>query len=131
TAGAPFTVTVTALDQFNNVATDYLGTVQFTSSDAGAGSLLPADYTFVAGDHSVHTFTNGVTLVTAGSQTLAATATRTSSISSTATITVRAAMATHLVVNAPSGADSGSELVFTVTAQDPFNNTATGYGGTL
>ena len=48
TAGNPFSVTVTAENSSGDVATGYLGTVQFTSSDSQAG--LPANYTFVAGD---------------------------------------------------------------------------------
>ena len=82
TAGAPFSVTVTAKDPYGNTAngstTGYLGTVHFTSSDGQAG--LPANYTFTAGDAGVHTFTNGVTLNTTGSQTVTATDTVTSSI---------------------------------------------------
>src|SRR5205807_687302 len=70
TAGVAFSLTVTLLDRFNNVATGYRGTVHFTSTDAGAGLVLPPDYTFTAGDAGVHTFTNGATLVTAGSQTV-------------------------------------------------------------
>src|SRR5260370_13435156 len=62
---------VRVLDQFNNTVTNYTGTVQFTSSDGQA--LLPGNYTFVAGDNGVHTFSNGVTLKTAGSQTVTAT----------------------------------------------------------
>src|SRR5205814_6863696 len=34
TAGASFNITVTALDQFNNTATAYAGTVHFTSTTA-------------------------------------------------------------------------------------------------
>src|SRR5207302_2049000 len=66
----PFSVTVTALDQFGNTVTGYLGTVQFTTTDTGAGVLLPTNYTFTATDAGVHTFTNAVALVSAGSQTL-------------------------------------------------------------
>ena len=47
-SGTPFSVTVTALDQYGNVATGYTGTVHFTSSDGQA--VLPANYTFTAGD---------------------------------------------------------------------------------
>src|SRR5260370_35767000 len=64
-------VTVTALDQFNNVATGYTGIVHFTSSDGQA--VLPANYTFVAGDNGIHTFTNLTTLKTAGNQTITGT----------------------------------------------------------
>ena len=56
-AGAASGVTVTARDSLGNVATGYTGTIHFTSSDGTA--VLPADYTFVAGDNGVHTFTNG------------------------------------------------------------------------
>jgi hypothetical protein len=75
TAGAPFTVTVTALDAYGNVATGYGGTIHFSSSDSLAG--LPVDYTFTASDAGVHTFANQITLQTAGSQTVTATDTST------------------------------------------------------
>src|SRR5439155_1204786 len=67
TAGAAFSFTVTALDQFNNTAIGYTGKVHLTSTDGQA--LLPADYTFTigaTGDNGVHTFS--ATLETSGSQ---------------------------------------------------------------
>src|SRR5262249_52879014 len=76
-AGSPFSITVTAEDAFANVAPSYRGPAPFTPSDGGAGSSVPANYTFVAGDSGVHPFTNGVPLVTAGSQTVTATDTTT------------------------------------------------------
>jgi streptogramin lyase len=76
TAGNSLQVTVSALNPSNAVVTGYRGTVQLTSSDFQA--ILPADYTFTAADNGVHTFT--VTLKTAGSQTLTATDTATSTI---------------------------------------------------
>jgi hypothetical protein len=60
-------VTVTALDQFSNVATGYSGTVHFTSTDGAA--LLPADSTLVNG---TKLFTGGVTFKTVGSQKVTA-----------------------------------------------------------
>ncbi|HLY26406.1 MAG TPA: putative Ig domain-containing protein, partial [Aggregatilineales bacterium] len=127
TAGVAFPFTVTALDQFNNTATNYAGTVHFTKSDAGAGSAVPANSTLSSG---VGTFT--ATLVTAGIQTLTATDTVTSSITGTSNnITVSAAAATHFVVSAPASATAGVAFNFTVTALDQFNNTATGYVGTV
>ena len=56
TAGVPFTITVSALDQYNNVAISYTGTIHFTSSSTKV--TLPGNYTFVAADLGVHTFTN-------------------------------------------------------------------------
>jgi hypothetical protein len=132
TAGTPFSITVTALDQFNNTASGYRGTVHFTKSDNGASSTVPANYTFLAGDNGIHTFTNGVTFVTAGNQTVTATDTVTSSITGTSNnVLVSATTATHFTVTAPATVPRGTAFNFTVTAQDQFNNTATGYGGTV
>jgi hypothetical protein len=130
TAGAAFSVTVTALDPFNNTATSYRGTVHFTSSDGQA--LLPGDYPFIAGDNGVHTFTNAVTLKTAGIQTVTATDTSNGSITGTSSnITVSAAALSHLGISAPGTATAGTSFSATVTALDPFNNTVTGYTGTV
>src|SRR5207248_1921699 len=81
TAGTAFSITVTALDQFNNTAKTYTGTVHFTSSDGAA--TLPVNYTFVAGDNGVHTFTNLTTLKTSGNQTVIGTDTVTGTITGT------------------------------------------------
>src|SRR5581483_12427033 len=63
-AGAPFTVTVTALDPFNNVVTNFSDKVIFSSTDQAAS--LPVNYAFTSADAGVHTFASGVALVTAG-----------------------------------------------------------------
>jgi hypothetical protein len=68
----PFSFTVTALDAYGNVATGYLGTVTFTSSDTKA--VLPAKYTFTAADVGAATFT--ATFNTLGTQTLTVTSTK-------------------------------------------------------
>lgn len=57
--GSAFSVTVTAKNADSSTATDYRGTVHFTSSDAHA--VLPGDYTFTPGDAGAHTF-GGVVL---------------------------------------------------------------------
>ena len=130
TAGSPFTVTVKAVDPYGNTATGYTGMVKFTTSDAGTGVVLPANYPFTGGDAGVHSFTNGATLVTAGPQTITATDTVTSPITGTTSpITVNPAGATHFTVSATSPQTAGSPFNFTVTALDQFNNTATGYAG--
>src|SRR5207245_3149074 len=67
TAGSGFSVTVSALDQNNNLISNYSGTVHFTSSDGTA--TLPGDYTFDPTEGGVHIF-GAVTLLTAGPQTL-------------------------------------------------------------
>jgi hypothetical protein len=90
-AGAAFQITVSALDAFGNVATGYLGTVHFSSTDTAA--VLPANYAFTALDQGKHTFT--VTLNTLGGQTI------------TATDTVHSSIAGKLKVNVTSHADPG------------------------
>jgi hypothetical protein len=66
TAGVSHTLTVTAYDPYGNVATGYLGTVNFSSSDSAAS--LPSSYMFVASDDGSHTFT--VTLNTKGTRSI-------------------------------------------------------------
>ena len=131
TAGNTGSVTVTAQDAYGNTNTGYLGTVHFTSTDGAA--VLPANYTFVAGDNGVHTFTNAYTLKTAGSRTLTGTDTVTGTITGTsAAITVNPAAATTLTLTAtPASVTAGTTASVTVTALDAFGNTATGYLGTV
>ena len=78
--GTPFSVTVTAVDAFGNTASGYLGTVGFTSTDAGA--TLPSPYAFLVGDHGVRIF-DGVTFAHVGSHTVTATDTLATSITGT------------------------------------------------
>lgn len=124
TAGAAFSVTVTAFDAFNNIATGYAGTVHFTSSDAA--STLPANSPLTNGVRSFN-----VTLRTAGTQTITAADTVNSSLMAFATVAIAAAAATHFTVSAPATATAGAAFSITVTAFDAFNNTATGYSGTV
>ncbi|NOZ57663.1 MAG: hypothetical protein GXO73_12850, partial [Calditrichaeota bacterium] len=56
TAGSAFSATVTAYDAWQNVKTDYTGTVTFTSTDDSA--TVPNDYPFVSADNGSHTFTD-------------------------------------------------------------------------
>jgi len=86
TAGRPFTITVTAFDPYNNVATGFGGTIHFTSSDSRA--QLPSNYTFVASDKGVHTLGNGVTLRTIGTQTITAIDIFNTSITGSASVSV-------------------------------------------
>src|SRR5262249_50857983 len=123
-AGSSFSVTVTALDAFNNTATGYGGIVKFTSSDTNAS--LPGNTTLTSG---VGNFT--VTLRTSTSQRITATDTVTSSITGTTNVVVSALAATHLAVSAPATATAGVSFVATVTAQDQFGNTDPTYGGTV
>ena len=127
TAGSSFLLTVKAEDPFNNIATSYAGSVSFSSSDANVLAKLPGISTLSSG---LGTF--NATLVTAGNQTLTATdSTLAIPSAKTSVIVVSSAAATHFVVTGPSAATAGTGFVFTVLAEDQFNNTATGYTGTV
>ena len=125
TAGASFSFTVSALDSFNNLASGYSGSVHFTSTESQAA--LPANGRLTTG---IGVF--AATLKTAGTQSLTAADSVTSTISGiSGPIAVGAAAASHFVVGALSTATAGSPFVYTVTALDPFNNIASGYAGTV
>jgi hypothetical protein len=126
TAGGAFSVTVTAKDQANNTITSYPGTINFTSSDGQA--VLPANYTYAAGDNGSHTFT--VTLKTAGSESVTASDTVQSTVTGSASVSVGAAAASRLTLSAASTTPTaGSADNLTITALDPYGNTATSYAG--
>lgn len=75
-AGVVRSLTVTAKDAYGNTATGYLGTLHFSSSDPAA--VLPANDTFSAADAGYQVFS--VTLKTAGSRSVTATDTLSSTI---------------------------------------------------
>jgi hypothetical protein len=84
TAGTAGQFTVTARDQYGNVATGYTGTVKFTSSDPKAA--LPANYAFTSTDAGRHTFS--ATLNTLGTQSITVTDSITATITGSTSVTV-------------------------------------------
>jgi hypothetical protein len=136
TAGAPFTVTVKALDPFNNIAANYSDIVQFVASGA---IVLPGPYQFTSSDQGVHTFTNGVNLtrVTPNSQglpvpqTMVVYDTAIGSINGTANVTVNPGPLAQFQIVVPAISIVGAVSTVTVTAQDAFGNTVPNYMGTI
>jgi hypothetical protein len=112
-AGSPFTITVTAMlggnrDRIIN------SPIKFTSSDPAA--VLPGIYYFTANDAGSHTFTNGVTLMTAGSQSITATAIGASGLTGGTNVTVSATTTTaQSKVSQPS---TGSSVSTKVSGED-------------
>jgi hypothetical protein len=129
TAGVAGMVTVTARDAFGNMATGYIGTVHFTSSDPEA--MLPNSYTFTAADMGIHTFS--ATFGTPGTQSLTATDAITASITGTqAGIVVSQSAPTSLVVAGfPLSITAGVAGTITVIARDDNGITVVGYRGTV
>ena len=128
-AGVADLFTVTAVDSFGNTATGYLGTVHFTSTDPQAS--LPSSYPFSSTDAGAHQFS--VTFRTLGSRTVTVTDNAKKPLTATTPgVTVTPGPATHFVVTGyPNPTVAGVSHSFTVTAQDQFNNTTTGYTGTV
>jgi hypothetical protein len=87
-AGSPFTITVTATVGGNR-DTIINSAIKFTSSDPAA--VLPALYYFNVNDGGSHTFTDGVTLMTPGSQSITATVIGAAGLNGSANVTVTAA----------------------------------------
>ncbi len=120
TAGETVPFTLTAQDQFNNIADSYSGTVNFSSSDLQA--QLPSATPLSNG---VGSFTSE--LRTAGIQTLTATDSLNTSLTATQdNIAVRAAAADSLTIlsgnNQGAAANTPFAQSLTVEVRDRFNN---------
>ncbi len=90
-SGAGFDVAIYALDPYNNIDTNYGGTVTWTTTDGAPGVVLPADYTFQPSDQGIVGYysaqSNGFALITAGDQFITVTDT-TSGITGSADVFV-------------------------------------------
>ncbi len=132
TAGTAGTITVTAQNFYGVTATGYIGTIHFTSTDGAA--VLPTNYTFQPSDNGVHTFTNGVTLNTQGTQSISVADSGTGSISGTQSgiiVAAGASAATLTVAGLPTSQVAGTPGSVTVTAKTASGSTATNYTGTV
>ena len=128
TAGTSQSFTVTAYDSFGNVATNYTGTVQFSSTDGQAS--LPASTALSPEDQGTATFT--ATLDTAGQQSITATDSSTSSVTGSETgITVQAAASKFVVAGFPTNPTAGAAHNLSVSATDRYGNVITNYTGTV
>ena len=128
-AGNVVTYTVKAQDKFGNDSITFAGTETITSTDPQAtqnGNTLPDTFTMANGRG-----TFDLVLRTAGTQTVTVTDTTTTTLTGSGTTTVVSDVAKRFVVAAPSPVTAGTPFTATVTALDQFNNTATGYTGTV
>jgi uncharacterized delta-60 repeat protein len=126
TAGDTHSFTVTAEDFYGNTARGYTGSVRFNSSDWQAHLPDPTQLTNGFGSCTA-------TLKTAAdTQSITATDSITGSITGSQTgIAVSPAAAVSFVLRFPSPTTAGSLHGFPITAQDVYQNTATGYTGTI
>jgi hypothetical protein len=84
-AATPFTITVTVMYEGKR-DTVINSHIHFTSSDPAA--VLPPDFYFAPAEEGSHTWTNGFTLMTPGSQTISGYIFDASGINGAANITV-------------------------------------------
>ncbi len=136
TAGDAFDVTVSARDQYDNIAPDYRGVVRFTTNDPATdpAAVVPNDYTFTAADAGTHTFVGGVTLYTASASALRVTVTDLTPIAAPTAfidVSIGGGAATSLVLTGPASAVAGTPFEVTATVYDANGNIASGYAGTV
>src|SRR5262249_43749540 len=122
TAGTAYSQTITASNGTGNKSVSYSLT-----------GTLPAGLNFSTPSPATNSFTISGTPTAAGTVNIQVTATDTVGAQATLsyTLTIKAGTATHFTVSAPGSATQGQSFSFAVTALDAFNNTATGYAGTV
>lgn len=127
TAGTQQTVTLTALDAYQNKAASYTGNKTLTWSGPGnaPSGQTPSYPSSVSFSNGAATAT--ITLYRAETTTLTASD---SAISGTsASFTVAAAATTQLNVPTPATQTAGTPFTLTITAQDQYQNKTTSYSG--
>jgi hypothetical protein len=125
TAGTPFSVTVTAVDENGSPDATYAGTVHFVTNDMSHDVVLPAESSLTNGQE-----TFSVTLITAGSWPTITVSDDASSLTTTINLTVIPASADHFVLSLRTGPMAGYPFTFLVIAQDRYGNLARSYAGT-
>src|SRR5204862_6449551 len=124
TAGTPFSLSMTAQDANNNTVTAFTGTVGIA---VDSGSVSPTTSSaFVAGVR-----TESVTVTQSGTRTITVTRTGGSETGNTGTFTVNPGALHHFPVANPGTQTAGTPFSLSITAQDPNNNTATAFTGTV
>ena len=124
TAGTLTKLTITMRDSFNNIVTNYSGTIALTSTDPAA--TLPA--TVVLTNEGTKTF--DVTLKTVGARTVTASAG--GALQDTESTTVTPAGAVRFEwVDPPAAFTAGIAGNVTLTARDAYDNVAAGFTGAV
>ena len=128
-AGQTSTVTVTAYDNFNNIATGYTGTVHVASNDPNGA--MPANYTFAASDAGSANML--VALKTTGTWYINANDTVTATLNaSQPSRVVNPNVAVALKVTGfPAAVTAGQAANVIVTAYDAYGNLATTTSDTI
>ncbi|MGC8943256.1 MAG: stalk domain-containing protein, partial [Caldisericia bacterium] len=131
-AGNPFTIEVRAYDEWNNIVCDYNQSIVFNSSDSQA-IFSPSNYNFILSDNGKHTFVNGTTLKTSGTQWINALDSGGIQDLMPPLIKVSTSTLHHFEFYNFSTTTpvAGTSFSFRVKAVDAYGNTITNYTGTV
>ncbi len=126
-AGAPFAITVNALDSAGNIATAYTGAITWASGDGHA--TLPGSTPLGSGNQGNVTVSGLVLQMATAAQTVQVV--DGNGIAGSIQIAVTAASPATLQLTGPNTAVAGMPLSVTVAAWDIYNNTVTTYTNTV
>lgn len=130
-SGVPFSVTVTALDNFGNVAKDYLGKVNFSCNDPHPAKVLPADYQFTLVDAGTKTFTSSVMLITPGAVNLKVVDTVTPTLTYQFPLTVLPGPATSFELSCNTIQTAGVPFNLFIKVFDDYGNLKTNFSESI
>ncbi len=124
-AGQPFAITVTGLDAYANVATQFTGTVNISDL---TGTIAPT----ISGNFTAGKWTGNVTITQVRTNDrITVTNTGGSQTGQSNLFNVIASAVDHFVIdNITSPKTAGVAFSLTITAKDKDNNTVTGFAGT-
>jgi len=126
TAGEPFSLTVTAVDENGNVDPTYTGTVHFATNDTSLGAVMPPDSQLTNGEG-----TFSATLIHEGSWLTITVSDAAASLSTTLTFTVNGAAADHFALSLRTGPTAGYPFSFFLIVVDRYGNRTRSYPGTV
>lgn len=130
-------ITVTAIDTFDNIKTDYTGQAWFTSSDTNGAVVLPASssskFTYTSGEAGVKVF-NNFRLITAGEQNVTLTNGQSGIDNQVIPVTVHPGALNRFSITGNPGSAQANVAIggpITVTAYDQYDNQKTDYTGSV
>ena len=130
TAGVPFSITVTAVDAYNNINTGYTGTLAFSTADSNPN--MPANTNVTNANNGSVTLSGVILRQATTNQTITVHDTVASNYTGNQTgIVVNPASPNALVLAGPAAPVVGTQQTVVLTAYDAYNNVATAYTGTV
>ncbi len=126
-AGTLSSPLVTAYDIYDNIKTNYTGTIHFTTDDPLA--VIPSDYTFIPADLGTHEFGSGVELKSCGSWFVKVNDGLIEGMQSSIDVNPGILGSFTAVTEHNGNENAGQAFSITLTAYDIFGNLKTDYDG--